>query len=364
MGFHSNERSMSRPPRLDIANVPRHVIQRGNDRQPCFFREIDCIRCLQNLREAALECGCQIRACVLMTHRVHLLVTLRETSAVSRLMQSVGRRHVRFISDALARTGTLWEGRYKSSLIDSEHYLLACYRYIELNPVRAALASAPADYCWLNHACNAQGSIGLLITPHPVYQGIHPDAESRRACYRSLVAQGINDDELAMIRTYAQRQRAFGTNKFQQAIEFQPRRRGGIGAPGRAQKAGGSGVERKKVSHPCFAQFCKACIVMHISALEIPNDGNATRSSAFGDRVHSSTGACTERNHDDRHVFGSTGLLRDDGEQFRNLEFHRAGLRRRGSQGALYAGHRATGWFSQQDLDWLCAFVCRGSEAR
>jgi putative transposase len=123
MGFHSNERSMPRPPRLDIAYVPQHVVQRGNDRQPRFFREIVCIRCLQDLREAALKDGCQIHACVLMTHRVHLLFIPRETGAVSRLMQSVGRRYVRFINDTLARTGTLWEGRYKSSLVDSENYL-------------------------------------------------------------------------------------------------------------------------------------------------------------------------------------------------------------------------------------------------
>jgi putative transposase len=245
MGFHSNKRSMPRPPRLDLANVPQHVIQRGNDRRPCFFREIDYIRYLQDLREAALKYGCQVHAYVLMTNHVHLLVTPRETGAVSRLMQSVGRRYVRFINDTLARTGTLWEGRYKSSLVDSEHYLLACYRYIELNPVRAAMVAAPADYRWSSYACNGQGNIDLLIAPHPAYLHIHPDTESRRAYYRSLVAQGINDDELAMIRTYAQRQRALGSNRFQQAIELQLGRRAGIGAPGRPRKVGDVGVGRK-----------------------------------------------------------------------------------------------------------------------
>ncbi len=237
MGSHTSERTMPRSPRLDLATVPQHVIQRGNDRQPCFFREIDYIRYLQDLREAALKCGCQIHAYVLMTNHVHLLVTPREAGAVSRMMQSVGRRYVRYINDTLARTGTLWEGRYKSSLVDSEHYLLACYRYIELNPVRAAMVALPDEYRWSSYACNGRGSVDLLITPHPVYRDIHPDAESRRAHYRALVAQGIGEDELAMIRTYAQRQRALGTSRFQQAIELQLGRRVGIGAPGRPRKA-------------------------------------------------------------------------------------------------------------------------------
>lgn len=236
---------MPRPPRLDLAKVPQHVIQRGNDRQPCFFRELDYIRYLQDLREAAMKYRCHVHAYVLMTHHVHLLVTPCEVGAVSRMMQSVGRRYVRFINDAVSRTGTLWEGRYKSSLVDSEHYLLACYRYIELNPVRAAIAATPADYRWSSYACNGNGGIDLLITAHPAYLHIHSDAELRRACYRALVAQGIGDDELLAIRTYAQRQRALGTSRFQQAIDLQLGRRAGMGLPGRPRKMSGDGAERK-----------------------------------------------------------------------------------------------------------------------
>jgi len=246
---------MPRPPRLDIASVPQHVIQRGNEPQPCFFREIDYIRYLQDLREAALKFGCQIHAYVLMTNHVHLLVTPGEPGAVGRMMQSVGRRYVRFINNTLARTGTLWEGRYKSSLVDSERYLLACYRYIELNPVRAAMVRTPADYPWSSYRCNANGAIDLLLTAHPAYLDIHLDAESRQACYRSLVAQGINDDELAMIRVYAQRQRALGTDKFQQTIESQTGRRASLGVPGRPRKARIVRVDRKWFTDPCFTCF-------------------------------------------------------------------------------------------------------------
>jgi len=132
---------MPRRQRLDLAGVAQHVIQRGKDRQPCFFRPIDYVRYQQDLREAAVAAGVSIHAYVLMTNHVHLLVTGRQVGAVARMMQPVGRRYVRFVNDALGRTGTLWEGRFKSSLVDSERYLLACYRYIEFNPLRATTSA-------------------------------------------------------------------------------------------------------------------------------------------------------------------------------------------------------------------------------
>lgn len=161
------QRTMPRPPGLDLANVPQHVIQRGNNRQPCSFRGIDYFRYLRDLREAALKYGYPIHTYVLMTNHIHLLGTPHGAGAVSRMMQSVLRHYVRFINDALSRTGTLWEVRYWSSLVDCEHCLLACYRYIELIPVRAAMAATPADYRWSRYACNGDGGIDVLITPHP-----------------------------------------------------------------------------------------------------------------------------------------------------------------------------------------------------
>ena len=228
---------MPRTKRLDLAGVAQHVVQRGNDRQPCFFREVDYIRYLQDVREAALEYEVRVHAYVLMTNHVHLLVTGQDVGAVGRMMQSVGRRYVRFVNDALARTGTLWEGRFKSSLIDNERYLLACYRYIELNPVRAAMVTAVSEYRWSSYACNGLGLHDPLVSPHPVFMAIHRDPEQRRACYRALVSEGISEEELANIRIHAQRQRALGTDKFQKAIEAQLGRRAGIGTPGRPRKA-------------------------------------------------------------------------------------------------------------------------------
>lgn len=227
---------MPRTKRLDLPGVAQHVMQRGNDRQACFFREMDYLRYLQNLREAALRYECRVHAYVLMTNRVHLLLTPRLVGAVARLMQAVGRCYVRYVNDTLCRTGTLWEGRYKSSLVDSERYMMACYRYIELNPVRAGMVECPEGYRWSSFAANGMGAPDPLVTPHEVYQQLATDAEQRREAYRSLVSEAVPDDEIAAIRLYAQRQRALGSDKFQLQIERQLERRAGIGRPGRPRK--------------------------------------------------------------------------------------------------------------------------------
>jgi len=125
---------MARLPRLDLTDVPQHVIQRGNDRRPCFLAEPDYRRYLRGLQEASLECRCQVHAYVLMTNHVHLLVTPTFRGGVSRMMQQLGRGYVGYFNAAHRRTGTLWEGRFKASLVDSERYVLTCYRYIEMNP--------------------------------------------------------------------------------------------------------------------------------------------------------------------------------------------------------------------------------------
>jgi putative transposase len=224
---------MPRTRRLDLAGMTQHVIQRGNDRLPCFFRDIDHVRYLQDLRDAASQNSCRIHAYVLMTNHVHLLVTPDHAGAVARMMQAVGRRYVRFVNDALQRTGTLWEGRYKSCLVDSERYVLACQRYIELNPVRAGLSATAAGYRWSSHAGNGLGRIDPVLSPHPVHLELSGDAAERCRRYRALVAQGIAPAELAALRLYAQRQRALGSDRFQAAIERQLHQRAGIGCPGR-----------------------------------------------------------------------------------------------------------------------------------
>jgi REP element-mobilizing transposase RayT len=139
---------MARLPRLDLPGIPQHIVQRGNDRQACFADAADYLRYRQELGEAALRYGCALHAYVLMTNHVHLLTTPHEPGGVSRMMQAIGRRYVGGFNARYRRTGTLWEGRFKSALVDSEHYALACYRYIELNPVRAGIVTSPRDYRW------------------------------------------------------------------------------------------------------------------------------------------------------------------------------------------------------------------------
>ena len=224
-------------PRLDLPRMAQHVIQRGNDRQPCFFREIDYLRYLQDLREAALRYECRVHAYVLMTNHVHLLVTPESVGAIALMMQAVGRRYVRYINDALHRTGTLWEGRYKSCLVDSESYVLACQRYIELNPVRAAMVATASDYRWSSYAANALDRHDPMVAPHSVYLALASDAADRCRQYRDFVAQAIDPGELEAIRLYVQRQRALGPDRFQTHIERQLNRPARIGNPGRPRRS-------------------------------------------------------------------------------------------------------------------------------
>jgi putative transposase len=228
---------MPRNARLDLPSVPQHVIQRGNDRQPCFFRDDDYFRYRTELRELSLREGCAVHAYVLMTNHVHLLVTPMEAGALARLMQSLGRRYVRYINDRYHRTGTLWEGRYKSCPVESGNYLLHCHRYIELNPLRAAMVADPHDYGWSSHACNAYGKPDPLVLPHPAYLALSADPAKRQLIYRSLVMEAVDPAEIEAIRQHVQRQHAYGSGRFRRAIEAQLGRSAGPQKIGRPRKS-------------------------------------------------------------------------------------------------------------------------------
>jgi putative transposase len=223
---------MPRQTRIDIPGVPQHVIQRGNDRQPCFFADTDYLRYLADLREIALREDCAIHAYVLMTNHVHLLITPAAQGAIGRLMQSLGRRYVRAINDRYHRTGTLWEGRYKACPVEGGDHLMHCYRYIELNPLRAAMVADPGDYPWSSHRCNAFGMHDPLVCPHPSYLSLSRDATERRARYRAFAMESVGMDELDAIRLHVQRQHALGTHRFRAMIEAQ------IGRPAGPRKIG------------------------------------------------------------------------------------------------------------------------------
>lgn len=210
---------MPRPLRPDLPGVPQHIVQRGNDRQACFFQPDDYSTYLALLREASLRHDCAVHAYVLMTNHVHLLVTPTKPKAVGRMMQSLGRNYVSHVNARYRRTGTLWEGRYKSCLVDSEEYVLACYRYIELNPVRAGIVATPAEYPWSSHHCNALGEFDGLIRPHPQYLALDGVDTRLHEAYRALFATEISQERLCEIRSYLQQQKGLGSKRFQTQIE-------------------------------------------------------------------------------------------------------------------------------------------------
>lgn len=171
---------MPRKPRFVLPGVPQHIIQRGNNREPCFYSAEHYRRYLELLKEAADRNDCCVHAYVLMTNHVHVLATPFSPHGVSHLMQDLGRKYVRAINHIYRRSGTLWEGRYKASLVDSEAYLLACMRYIELNPVRANMVVHPGEYRWSSYAANGQGQADALISPHPLYEQLGHDPLERQ----------------------------------------------------------------------------------------------------------------------------------------------------------------------------------------
>ena len=210
---------MPRKPRFDLPDVPVHVVQRGNNRQPVFFSDADRRAYLEWLGEAAERYGCAIHAYVLMTNHIHLLATPPTVGATSRMMQYVGRYYVPYINRAHGRSGTLWDGRYKASLVDSDRYLLVCQRYIELNPVRAGLAKAPADYRWSSYAANAQGVFDALVRPHPTYNMLGATPAARRSAYRALFEDALDPAGVEDMRRAVQTGTPLGGAAFRARIE-------------------------------------------------------------------------------------------------------------------------------------------------
>ena len=224
---------MPRRARLAIAGIPWHIIQRGNNRCACFYHEEDYDLYLKQLATQAHKFGCLVHAYCLMTNHVHLLITPPEKDSASLLMKNLGQRYVQFINKTYQRSGTLWEGRFKSCLAQEEQYLLACYRYIELNPVRANMVSHPRDYPWSSYGCNGEGKPNILITPHSQYLGMSADSEERLNNYQGLIEEKIDEQELRAIRGATNGNYVLGSSRFQKEIEVALSRRTQPGKPGR-----------------------------------------------------------------------------------------------------------------------------------
>jgi putative transposase len=232
---------MPRKPRFYLSGVPAHIVQRGNCRQATFFDDADYTRYLGWLREGAMREGCAIHAYALMTNHVHLLVTPQDAGAISRLIQFVGRRYVTYVNDCYARSGSLWEGRHKGCVISSDGYLLACMRYIELNPVRAGMVAAPGNYRWSSYRVNSTGGDQDAITPHPAYLALGRDPDTRGAAYRALFRIALESDDLHAIRATVQTGTPLGNERFRRQIEQTLRCEVGQARRGRPAKVDGKG---------------------------------------------------------------------------------------------------------------------------
>jgi len=218
------EFNMPRQPRYPMAGIPQHIIQRGNNRQATFFDDADYKYYRFCLAEALRKHDCQLHAYVFMTNHVHLLVTPQYTDGMSGLMQSVGRRYVRYINDTYCRSGTLWEGRYKASPIDSARYLLTCYRYIELNPVRAGIVGSPGDYPYSSYAYHTSDTYDPLISDHDLYLHLGETTKARQEAYRSLFEGHIDAKTVEEIRGCTNACLVLGNEQFKDEVEEMLRR--------------------------------------------------------------------------------------------------------------------------------------------
>ena len=228
---------MARLPRLDLPGIPQHIVQRGNNRLPCFLDDGDRLRYLQALQEALMATGVQLHAYVLMVNHVHLLATPAAAGDIGRLMQRLGRQYVGLFNARHRRTGTLWEGRYKSCLVDSERYVLTCQRYIELNPVRARITDDAAAWRWSSCAAHLGQRKASMLTPHPAWLALDADPLMRARRWRDLLDEAVTEEDLTAIREYLQQQRAWGRDHFRTMVEAKMRRFAGVRPAHRPSKA-------------------------------------------------------------------------------------------------------------------------------
>lgn len=228
---------MPRKPRFFLPDVPVHIVQRGHSREPVFFEDDDYHAYLGFLEEAAERYTCAIHAYVLMTNHIHILATPQDKQGISRMMQYLGRCYVPYINHRYDTSGSIWEGRYKASLIDDERYLLTCMRYIELNPVRAAMTQSPADYRWSSYRSNALEKANALITPHPLYLGLGKTSNARLKAYKGLFKGHVDKNDLKDIRNAWQTGTPLGNDAFKRKIEHKLKCKVGQDRRGRPKRA-------------------------------------------------------------------------------------------------------------------------------
>ena len=209
---------MPRRSRLVVPKIPLHIIQRGNNRQACFFSDDDYLFYLECLQEYSQKTNCMIHGYVLMTNHVHLLLTPRDSESVGQLMKRLGQRYVQYVNRTYQRSGTLWEGRYRSCIAQEDNYLLQCLRYIELNPVRAEMVLHPADYRWSSYRTNAEGERNKLINPHFMYEKLGLTDTARQVNYRELFRYSLEPGMVDEIRKATNGNFVLGNDRFKEEI--------------------------------------------------------------------------------------------------------------------------------------------------
>jgi putative transposase len=234
---------MARLPRYVVPGQPQHIIQRGNNRQPIFAADADYAFFREALIEAANKHALLVHAYVWMTNHVHLLATPERDDSISKTFQSLGRRYVQYFNHTYQRSGTLWEGRYRATVVDSERYLLTLMRYIELNPLRAGMVDQPEEYPWSSYRRNALGEGGPngdWLTSHTDYLRLGREDADRQQAYRALFASAIDQGDLAQIRDCTHKGWALGGERFRSEIETLTSRRAtsmGVGRPRKDQES-------------------------------------------------------------------------------------------------------------------------------
>jgi putative transposase len=216
---------MARLPRLTVPGYPHHIIQRGNNRQAIFSTTVDYELLLSLVDEHARKQQVAIHGYVLMSNHFHLLATPETAEGIPQMMQAVGRRYVRNYNLRQARSGTLWEGRYRSTLIQAERYLLACMVYMDLNPVRAAMVADPAEYPWSSFQHYIGRKVDKLITPHPLYWELGNTPFSRDEAYANLVRTGIGQDQQRLLTDATLRGWALGEPDYVADLQRRTERR-------------------------------------------------------------------------------------------------------------------------------------------
>jgi putative transposase len=241
---------MPRRVRLKLAGLPVHLIQRGNNRSACFFTEEDYAFYLDQLGRLCRSEAIALHAYVLMTNHVHLLLTPAQAEGSSRLMKQLGQRYVQYVNRRYQRSGTLWEGRFRSCLVQAENYLLGCQRYIELNPVRAAMVLHPAEYRWSSYRTHAQGEVSALVSPHAQYLALGDSQAERQGVYRELFRYQLDPGLVDEIRASTNGGYALGHERFQREVAAMAGRCAWRGQAGRPRKsAEGANRDRPSPMH-------------------------------------------------------------------------------------------------------------------